>query len=91
MKVSPGCMHAEENRHVGLCPRVRLHVGPLRTVEFADPLDGETLHLVHHLAAAVVTRRGIALRIFVVSTEPMASITSSLTKFSEAISSMPCI
>ena len=57
--------HGEEYGHVGLGARVRLHVGVLGAVEFADALDGETLHLIDHLAAAVVTGRRIAFGVFV--------------------------
>ena len=59
-------LHAgEENGHVGLCARVGLNVGVFRAVEAADALDGQRLDLVHDLAAAVVTRSGIALGVFV--------------------------
>src|SRR5690242_11708106 len=40
--------------HVRLRARVRLHVGVLRLEERLGAIDGELLHLVHHLATAVV-------------------------------------
>ena len=57
--------NGEEDRHVGLCARMGLHVGVLRAVETADALDGQRLDLVHDLAAAVVARSGIAFGVFV--------------------------
>ena len=61
----PGFEHGHEHRHVGLCARVRLDIGPLRIVNAAQTLYGQTLHFVHHLTAAVVTRTGVPLRIFI--------------------------
>ena len=59
-------LHAgEEDRHVGLGTRVRLDVGPLRTVEFAKTLDGQRLHFVNHLATSVVTCSGVTFGILV--------------------------
>jgi len=60
-----GLQAGEENGHVGLCARVGLDVGPFGAVDPADALDGQVLHLVHHLAAAVITRCGIALGVLV--------------------------
>ena len=60
-----GLHHGEEYGHIGLCSRMGLHVGILGAVEFAHTLDGQTLHLVHHLATAVITRCGISLGVLV--------------------------
>ena len=57
--------NGEEDRHVGLCARMGLHIGVFGSVETADALDGQRLDLVHHLAAAVVAGGGIALGILV--------------------------
>ncbi len=57
--------HGEEHGHVGLGARVGLHVGVLGTVEFAEALDGQALHLIDHFAAAVVAGRGITLGVLV--------------------------
>src|SRR5690606_13715916 len=57
--------HREVRGHVGLRARVGLDVGVLAAEELLRPLDGEALHLVHHLAAAVVAAAGIALGVLV--------------------------
>ena len=54
-----------EDGHVGLGTRVRLHVGPAGSVHLLETLDGKTLALVNHLAAAVVALARIAFGIFV--------------------------
>ena len=54
-----------ERREVGLRARVRLHVGVRRAEELLQPVDGELLHLVHHLAAAVVPLARVALGVLV--------------------------
>ena len=50
---------------VGLGAGVGLHVGKLRAEELAGPLNGQVLHDVHALAAAVVPLAGVAFRILV--------------------------
>ena len=57
--------NGEEDRHVGLCARMGLHVGVFGSVETADALDGQRLDPIDDLAAAVITRSGISFRIFV--------------------------
>ena len=42
-----------------------LHVGILRIVNLAEPVDGQLFDLVHHLATAVVTLARITFSIFV--------------------------
>ena len=50
---------------VGLGAGVGLHVGVIGAEELLSPLDGDVLHHVHALAAAVVALTGIALGVFV--------------------------
>ena len=51
--------------HVGLGAGVRLHIGIFGIEEGAEPVDGQLLDLVHHLATAVIALAGIAFRILV--------------------------
>ena len=60
-----GLEHCEQHGGVGLCARVRLHVGIFSTEELAHTVDGELFYLVNHLAAAIVTFAWIAFGIFV--------------------------
>ena len=53
------------NGQVGLCAGVGLHVGVLGTKQLAGAVDGDLLHLIHKLAAAVVAVAGVALGILV--------------------------
>ena len=53
------------HRHIGLGTGVRLDVGMLGSEELFGPLDGEILHLVHILAAAIVARTGKPFGVFV--------------------------
>ena len=55
----------EQYSLVGLCTRVGLHVDKLSAEELLHAVDGEVLHLVHHLATAIVALAGITLGIFV--------------------------
>ena len=55
----------EINRHIGLSPAVRLHVGVLGAEELFRALDGQPLHDVCKLAASVITAAGITLCILV--------------------------
>ena len=75
-EVSPvGQVHAEDglpglqcrhvNGHVGLCSGMGLHVGMIGAEQFLGPVDGQLLHHVGKLAAAVVAAAGVALRILV--------------------------
>ena len=50
---------------VGLGAGVGLHVGVARAEELLGPLDGDVLHHVHALAAAVVALAGVAFGVFV--------------------------
>ena len=54
-----------ERREVGLGARVRLHVGVLGAEELLQPVDGQLLDLVHHLAAAVVPLARVPLGVLV--------------------------
>ena len=55
----------QQNGSIGLCARVRLHVGIFGSEQFADAVDGQLLHLVNHLAAAIIAMAGVALGILV--------------------------
>ena len=55
----------EVGGHVGLRAGVGLDVGVLGAEELAGPVDGQLLHLVDHLAAAVVALAGVALGVLV--------------------------
>jgi hypothetical protein len=57
--------------------------------ELLGAVDRQLLHLVHHLAAAVVALARQPLGVLVRERDPMASITAGETKFSLAISSSP--
>ena len=57
--------HSHLHSKVGLGTGMRLNIGILSSVELAEPVDGELLYLVHHLASSVVALARIALRIFV--------------------------
>ena len=50
---------------VGLCAGVGLHVGILGTKQLAGAVDGDLLHLIHKLAAAVVAVAGVTLGVLV--------------------------
>jgi hypothetical protein len=52
-------------RGIGLAARMRLHVGEVGAEQPLRAIDGELLHHVHMLAAAVVALAGIALRVLV--------------------------
>ena len=54
-----------ERREIGLRARVRLHVGVRRAEQLLQPVDGQLLHLVHHLAAAVVPLARVPLGVLV--------------------------
>ena len=57
--------HRQENGHVRLRSRVRLHVSVFGAVQLAQTVDGQLLHLIHHFATAVITRPRIPFGIFV--------------------------
>ena len=65
MTVSPRFEQRKVDGHVGLCAGVGLHVGVLGAKQLAGAVDGDLLHLVHILAAAVVAVAGVALGILV--------------------------
>ena len=61
-----GLQHGEIHRHVGLRAGVGLHVDVLRAgEELAGAVEGELLHHVHVLAAAIPAAAGITLGVFV--------------------------
>ena len=55
----------QEDCHVRLRARVRLHVGMLVAEDLLHAIDGQPLGDIHELAAAVVALAGVALGIFV--------------------------
>ena len=57
--------HGLVARHVGVGPRVRLHVGVRRAEQRLGPLPGELLDLVDDLVAAVVPLARVALAVLV--------------------------
>ena len=57
--------HGEVDGHVGLRAGVGLHVGVLGPEQLLGAVDGQLLHDVHVLAAAVVAVTGVALGVFV--------------------------
>jgi hypothetical protein len=68
---------------------VGLDVGKFCTEELLGPFYGDRLDGVDFLTAAVVAVTGVSLRAYLfVRTVPAAIKTASLTKFSEAISSI---
>ena len=78
----------EVDGHVRLRARVGLHVDVFGAEERLRPRNRERLRDVNELAAAVPLSR-IAFCVSFVITEPAASSTAALTKFSDAISSSP--
>jgi hypothetical protein len=60
----------EVDRHVGLRPRVRLHVGVLGAEDFLRAVDGRLLDHVRKLAPAVVALAGIPFRVLVREDRP---------------------
>ena len=66
---------------------MRLHVGVLGAEELLGAVDGELLDVVDEVAAAVVAAPGYPSAYLLVSTEPGASSTALLAKFSLAMSS----
>ena len=81
--------YGEQYGCVSLSTRVRLHVGILSTKDFLHAFDGKVLYDIHHLASTIVALARKTLCILVGKVRTHSVITSSLTKFSEAISSMP--
>ena len=61
----PGLAYRELHRHIGLGPGMRLHIGVVTAEEFLGPVDGQILHHVHTVAAAIVSLAGIPFRVFV--------------------------
>ena len=60
-----GLKDGHHDRHVGLCAGVGLYVGPFRSVDGLDAVDGELFYLVNHLATAVIALARVALGVFV--------------------------
>ena len=56
---------SEENRHIGLCAGMRLYVGIFCPEQLLRAGDGQTLHLIDILAAAIVAFARVALCIFI--------------------------
>ena len=65
-----GLKQRKIHRHVGLRAGVGLHVGMLCTKQLFGPLNGQILHLVNVLAAAVIALAGIALGVFIGQDRP---------------------
>ena len=57
--------HGQVGGHVGVGPRVRLHVGVVGPKQGGGPLPCDGLHLVDHHVAAVVAATGIPLAVLV--------------------------
>lgn len=57
------CGH--EDRHIGLCSGVRLHIGIFGTEYLLDTFDGELFGTIHNLTSAVVAVSGIAFGVLV--------------------------
>ncbi len=60
-----GLKHGEINGHVGLGARMGLNVHVIGSEKFLRPLDGQRLHDVHKLTAAIVALSGIPFRVLV--------------------------
>ena len=56
---------SQEHCHIGLCARVRLHIGIFSTEQFFDALDSNVFALVNALATAVIAMARIAFGILV--------------------------
>ena len=54
-----------DNGHIGLGTGVRLDIGVLGIIQFAETVDGELLNLVHHLAPAIIALSGIPFGVLV--------------------------
>jgi len=61
----PRLQHGEIDGHVGLRPRVGLHVGMVGPEERFGPRDGQRLDDVDELAAVVVALAGVSLGVLV--------------------------
>ncbi len=61
----------EHGRGVGLCTGVRLDVCEFRTEQGLDPVDGQLLHDVNVLAAAIVALARVALGVLVGQDRPL--------------------
>ena len=81
--------HGEEYGCISLCTGVRLYVGPFCAENLFQAVDGNLLTLVYYLTTTIVALAGIPFSILVGEAGAIACITWSLTKFSDAISSMP--
>ena len=57
--------HSHLHSKVGLGTGMRLNIGILSSVELAEPVDGELLNLVNHLATAVVALAGVPFCVFI--------------------------
>ena len=66
-----GLQERREDGDVGRRARVRLDVGVVRAEQLLGPVDGELLHDVHILAAAVVALAGVALGVLVGQHRPL--------------------
>ncbi|MNJ27200.1 hypothetical protein D3C77_217000 [compost metagenome] len=61
----PGVYSGKINGHIGLCPRMGLHVGMLCPEQFLHSLPGQILYPVHVLTAAVKSFSRVAFRVFI--------------------------
>ena len=60
-----GLEACHEYSHIRLCAGVRLNIGKLSTVKLFKTVDGQLLHLVYNLTAAIVAGSGITLGVLV--------------------------
>lgn len=67
---------------------MRLDIGIPAAKELAGPLAGDFFRDIHSITAAIIALTGVASAYLLVRQVPMANITASLTRFSEAMSSM---
>ena len=61
----PGLAQSHIHSVVGLSSGVGLHIGKLGPVELAGPLDGQGLHHIHALAAAIIALAGVSFCVLV--------------------------
>ena len=84
-----GVKHCKEYRSIGLGTGVWLNIHPLGIIKFFQTLACNLLYNINYLATAIIAFAGVSLAYLFVRTDPIAFMTSSLTKFSDAISSIP--
>ena len=57
--------YCHSHGHIGLGTGVRLDIGPARTVEGFQSVDGKLLDFVHYLTSAVIASARVALGVLV--------------------------